>query len=128
MISDKDIALVKGMLERGDRQSDIAAWFGVNSGRIAEVSTGQRGDRVKAARPEQLPPTGPYAVVPKRFVEDFERLARELHTREIGETDEAGKVRRRQVGARRREEGRRDQEDTRPRRRHAGLRAAGQRP
>ena len=27
-------ALVKGMLKRGDRQHDIAAWFGVNGGRV----------------------------------------------------------------------------------------------
>ena len=31
-----DAAVVKGMLLRGDRRHDIAAWFGV-SGRIAEI-------------------------------------------------------------------------------------------
>jgi hypothetical protein len=35
-------ALVKGMLKRGDRQHDIAAWFGVNGGRIAEIANGDR--------------------------------------------------------------------------------------
>lgn len=30
-----DAAIIKGMLLRGDRQHDIAAWFGVNGGRIA---------------------------------------------------------------------------------------------
>jgi hypothetical protein len=50
-----DIALIKGMLKRGDRQSDIAAWFGVNGGRIAEINTGQRRPEVKTAKPEELP-------------------------------------------------------------------------
>jgi hypothetical protein len=55
-----DAALVKGMLQRGDRQHDIAAWFGVNGGRIAEIATGDRFAHVTAARQEQLPPRGPY--------------------------------------------------------------------
>ena len=28
-----DAAVIKGMLLRGDQRHDIAAWFGVNSGR-----------------------------------------------------------------------------------------------
>jgi hypothetical protein len=31
-LSVADAALIKGMLRRGDRQHDIAAWFGVNGG------------------------------------------------------------------------------------------------
>lgn len=54
-----DAALVKGMLHRGDRQHDIASWFGVNGGRIAEISS-----RVKFAdvlmQNDRLPPAGPY--------------------------------------------------------------------
>jgi hypothetical protein len=34
-LSDEDAAIVKGMLARGDRQHDIAAWFGVIGGLIA---------------------------------------------------------------------------------------------
>src|SRR5437899_51942 len=59
-LTDADAALVKGMLRRGDRQHDIAAWFGVNGGRIAEISTGARFAHVNPARQEQLPPPGPY--------------------------------------------------------------------
>lgn len=44
-----DAAIVKGMLARGDRQHDIAAWFGVNGGRIAEVATGASFSSVPAA-------------------------------------------------------------------------------
>jgi hypothetical protein len=55
-----DAAQVKGMLKRGDRQHDIAAWFGVNAGRIAEVATGDRFWEVEAAQVGDLPPPGPY--------------------------------------------------------------------
>ncbi len=54
-----DAALVKGMLARGDRQHDIAAWFGVNGGRIAEVATGATFGWVYQVT-EDLPPPGPY--------------------------------------------------------------------
>lgn len=55
-----DAALVKGMLARGDRQHDIAAWFGVNGGRIAEIATGARFSSVPATPAADLPPPGPY--------------------------------------------------------------------
>ena len=55
----EEAALVKGMLERGDRQHDIAAWFGVNAGRIAEIAVGERFSNVLPVT-EGLPPQGPY--------------------------------------------------------------------
>jgi len=55
-----DAAIVKGMLNRGDRQHDIAAWFGVNPGRIAEVKFGDLYHLVPAASGNELPPVGPY--------------------------------------------------------------------
>lgn len=58
-LSSKDAAIVKGMLARGDRQHDIAAWFGVNGGRIGEISKGAKFNNV-AAQTEHLPPPGPY--------------------------------------------------------------------
>jgi hypothetical protein len=54
-----DATIVKGMLERGDRQHDVAAWFGVNPGRIAEIASGREFTAVRAAS-EGLPPPGPY--------------------------------------------------------------------
>lgn len=57
---ERDAAVVKGMLARGDRQSDIAAFFKVNSGRICEINTGRSFVGVTPALPEQLPPPGPY--------------------------------------------------------------------
>lgn len=59
-LDEEDAAIVKGMLARGDRQHDIAAWFGVNGGRIAEISTGAKFATVKAVEMAALPPQGPY--------------------------------------------------------------------
>jgi len=58
-LDEDDAAIVKGMLARGDRQHDIAAWFGVNGGRVGEISTGAKFAEVKAAH-QDLPPPGPY--------------------------------------------------------------------
>jgi hypothetical protein len=56
-LSREDAAIVKGMLNRGDRQSAIAAYFrGINQGRIAEISTEQKFSDVEPAPPEKLPP------------------------------------------------------------------------
>jgi hypothetical protein len=51
--------LVKGMLNRGDRLHDIAAWFRRERGRIAKIATGDRLAHV-TPRQELLPPPGPY--------------------------------------------------------------------
>ncbi|EHK53642.1 hypothetical protein [Allomesorhizobium alhagi] len=59
-LTEDDAALVKGMIARGDRQHDIAAWFGVNGGRIGEIATGYRFGDVEAAPTQLLPPPGPY--------------------------------------------------------------------
>jgi hypothetical protein len=56
----EDAAVVKGMLKRGDRQSDIASFFGVNGGRIADINTEKKWHEVEIALPEHLPPAGPY--------------------------------------------------------------------
>lgn len=58
-LTETDAAIVKGMLARGDRQHDVAAWFGVNGGRIAEIATGRRFGWVPMVT-KDLPPSGPY--------------------------------------------------------------------
>lgn len=61
MLSHRDTRFVKGMLARGDRQHDIAAYFGVNAGRIAEVATGDcTYPNAEPMHEDQLPPPGPY--------------------------------------------------------------------
>lgn len=52
--------LIKGMLLRGDDQSDIAACFLINGGRISEINTNKRFVEVTAAPPDELPPPAPY--------------------------------------------------------------------
>jgi hypothetical protein len=61
-LSVDDVAIVKGMLIRGDRQHDIAAYFGVNPGRIADVACGRKFADVTAASERMLPAQGPYVV------------------------------------------------------------------
>lgn len=65
-LTNRDAAIVLGMIARGDRHHDIAAWFGVNQGRIAEVQNGSHGS-IAAAPSDQLPPKGPPGVKGKRF-------------------------------------------------------------
>lgn len=51
ILTAQDAAIVKGMLARGDRQHDVAAYFGVNSARIAEIAN---GDKFPNMVPEDL--------------------------------------------------------------------------
>lgn len=48
-LNDVQIAIVKGMLARGDHQHDIAALFRVNQGRINEIAKGYAGARIAAS-------------------------------------------------------------------------------
>ena len=83
-LEQKDAAIVKGMLHRGDRQHDIAAWFGVNGGRIAEISSRRKFSDV-LMQGDRLPPPGPYLTgketyeakqVLKSIVKDLESFAK----------------------------------------------------
>ncbi|NTG42967.1 hypothetical protein [Rhizobium rhizogenes] len=56
-LTNRDASLVLGMSARGDKKHDIAAWFGENQARIAEVEQGQYGS-VTAAPANELPPKG----------------------------------------------------------------------
>lgn len=59
-LTNREIAVIKGMLARGDKQHDIAAYFGINGGRIAEINTGQYPDSIHIeAETQHLPPAGP---------------------------------------------------------------------
>lgn len=53
----KDAQDVLGMVARGDKRHDIAAWFGENQARIAEVESGEFGN-LKATPSSDLPPKG----------------------------------------------------------------------
>lgn len=65
-LSQADVAVVFGMQKRGDRDHDIAAWFGVNQGRVAEAKDGKFGN-AQPAPPNELPPKGPPGVKGRRL-------------------------------------------------------------
>lgn len=56
-LTDQESEIAMGMIARGDKQHDIAAWFGENQARIVEVEKGKHGF-FRAAKPEELPPKG----------------------------------------------------------------------
>ena len=56
MLTQQQISEVKGYLALGHKQHDIAAKYGVNGGRIAEVSKGKVGASIKPAPASALPP------------------------------------------------------------------------
>jgi hypothetical protein len=80
--TDKEIAIIKGMLARGDTQSHIAAYFGnSNSGRISEINTeadentlGRRAQAIAAASQSELPPPGPYYISGRAMIRATETL------------------------------------------------------
>ena len=76
-LSKSDARIVLGMENRGDRNHDIAAWFGVNQGRIAEVKSGDFGTMEMAAANE-LPPKGPPGVKGRRLRNGVERALETL--------------------------------------------------
>jgi len=61
-----DARIVLGMQARGDRDHDIAAWFGVNQGRVAEAKDGKFGT-LEAAPKDELPPKGPPGIKSRRL-------------------------------------------------------------
>jgi hypothetical protein len=47
--------IVKGLLARGEKQHDVAAFFGVNAGRVAEVAKGYKFADVPPSPKRELP-------------------------------------------------------------------------
>ena len=70
-----------GMIARGDRDHDIATWFGVNQGRIPDVKDGSKFGTVAAAPANELPPKGPPGIkgLPLGGFADFGYVMRFLH-------------------------------------------------
>ena len=87
-LSYRDTGIVKGMILRGDRQHDIAAYFGVNGARINEVANGTNDyPSVKAAKEDSLPPPGPY--LSKYALESvIETLNEAIEALEMAEAEE----------------------------------------
>lgn len=69
-VNDAKIAI--GMLNRGDNQHDVAAWFGENQARIVEASKGDYGT-LEAAPASELPPKGPPGIKGRRLLANVEK-------------------------------------------------------
>ena len=65
-LTNKEASVILGMAARGDNDHDIAAWFGVNQGRIAEVKSGSHGS-ISAANKDELFPKGPPGLKGRRL-------------------------------------------------------------
>jgi pentapeptide repeat protein len=81
-LSAADASIVKGMLHRGDRHHDIAAWFGVNQGRIAEVKAGELHPEAATASSEELPPQGSPGWIARIFMRALDDVIAGIQTPE----------------------------------------------
>jgi len=72
-LSPRDAARILAMLARGDRRHDVAAWFGVNQGRIAEVEDGAFGN-AKETDLKTLPPKGSPGLKAKRLMASLDEV------------------------------------------------------
>jgi len=66
MLTAEQAAIVKGLLDRGEKQHDIAAFFGENGGRIGEIAKGRRFPDIRPAPRRDLPT--PAQLVPWGFI------------------------------------------------------------
>ncbi|GLS37236.1 hypothetical protein GCM10010869_28290 [Mesorhizobium tianshanense] len=71
-LMNKDYATMLGMVGRGDKHHDIAAWFGENQARVAEVIAGKMG-KFEAADKATLPPKGAPGVKGQRLLAHVEK-------------------------------------------------------
>ena len=76
-------SIIRGMQKRGDKNQDIAAWFGINQGRISEAINDKYGTP-EATPQAELPPRGPTGVKGRR-IRDAVRTA--IDVLEKGEPD-----------------------------------------
>ncbi len=83
----KQVSIIRGMIARGDKQHDIAAWFGENQARIVEAEQGKFGVH-DAAPANELPPRGAPGPKGQRMKAFAEKALAAL---EAGNADEAKK-------------------------------------
>ena len=84
-----DIPVVLGMAARGDRNHDIAAWFGVNQGRVAEAKGGEYGNP-PAAPGHQLPPSGAPGIKGRRLHGAVNKALSALENSTLKDSDARG--------------------------------------
>ena len=72
-----DVPIIIGMIGRGDRHHDIAAWFGLNQGRIKDAQDGKYGPpQTKAGI--VLPPKGPPGIKGRHLREAIDHVLARL--------------------------------------------------
>jgi hypothetical protein len=86
-----DVPTIKGMQARGDRDHDIAAWYGVNQGRIAEAKEGKYGPGL-AAPGHTLPPKGPPGVKGRRLRNSIQKAIDALASASTSSVADAKKI------------------------------------
>lgn len=72
-LSQAEVEIMLGMDGRGDRHHDIAAWFGVNQGRVAEAKAGEFGT-LGVAPADKLPPKGPPGIKGRRLRASIDKV------------------------------------------------------
>lgn len=72
-LTQNDARLIAGMAARGDKHHDMAAYFGENQARIAEVLSGDAFGHVEAAPADQLPPKGAPGIKGRRVLGHVEK-------------------------------------------------------
>ena len=83
-----DVPAILGMVARGDRKHDIAAWFGLNQGRIAEVEDGKYGSPPMAPA-NQLPPSGSPGLKARALRSEIDRIHQLLKKGTVADTQAA---------------------------------------
>ena len=85
-VSQEDARIILGMVARGDKNQDIAAWFGINQGRIPETKQGKYGNPQPAPTAE-LPPKGPTGIKGRRLHGRVQQVILALENGEVGKTN-----------------------------------------
>lgn len=86
-LTNNDASIVMGMVARKDNDHNIAAWFGVNQGRIAEVKAGSHG-QVQPAPAAELPPKGAPGLKGRRLRGAVEKAVALLAQKEFAAAEE----------------------------------------
>jgi hypothetical protein len=80
----KDVRIALGMMRRGDRQADIAAWFGVNQGVISVLTRTSESSALQAPVADKLPPKGAPGLKGRLLRASLDRALDLLTSKEAG--------------------------------------------
>jgi hypothetical protein len=86
-VTPDDVPKILAMIARGDRKHDIAAWFGLNQGRIAEVEDGHHGVP-PLADDNEIPPAGSPGLKAKELRVTLENVQALLSNGQIAQAKE----------------------------------------